>query len=96
MAILTIPFNNFISLAELEANYRNKKDKGIRYTAQFMAGENQLVVTAENKEVGAVSTMSQDEYTKNREHHSDKEIVEWIFNLTRDKVLHPERFVRGD
>ena len=28
--------------------------------------------------------------------HSDKEIVEWIFNLTKDKVLHPERFMRGD
>jgi len=96
MAILTIPFNNFISLAELEANYRNKKDEGIMYTAQFMAGENQLIVTAENKEVGAVSTMSQDEYNKNRESHSDKEIVEWIFNLTKDKVLHPERFMRGD
>lgn len=96
MAILSIPFNNFISLAELEAEYRNKKDEGLRYTAQFMAGENQLIVTAENKEVGAVSTMSQDEYTKNKESHSDKEIVEWIFNLTRDKVLHPERFARGD
>lgn len=96
MAILSIPFNNFISLAELEANYRNKKDEGLRYTAQFMSGENQLVVTAENKEVGAVSTMSQDEYNKNKDHHSDKEIVEWFFNITKDKVLHPERFARGD
>lgn len=96
MAILSIPFNNFISLAELEANYRNKKDEGLRYLTQYVPGENMLIVGAENNEVGSASTMSQDEYTKNKESHSDKEIVEWLFNLTRDKVLHPERFVRGD
>ena len=96
MAILSIPFNNFISLAELEANYRNKKDEGLRYGAVFVPGENKLYVTAENKDFGSASTMSQDEYTKNREHHSDTEIIKWIFDLTRDKVLHPERFARGD
>lgn len=96
MAILSIPFNNFISLAELEANYRNKKDEGLRYLAHYISGENLLVVGAENNEVGSASTMSQDEYTKNREHHSDTEIIKWIFDLTRDKVLHPERFARGD
>lgn len=96
MAILSIPFNNFISLAELEANYRNKKDEGLRYLTQYVPGENMLIVGAENNEVGSASTMSQDEYTKNKESHSDKEIVEWLFNLTRDKVLHPERFAGGD
>ena len=96
MAILSIPFNNFISLAELEANYRNKKDEGLKYGTVFVPGENKLYITAENKDFGSASTMSQDEYAKNREHHSDKEIVEWIFNLTKDKVLHPERFMKGE